>query len=99
MRSLTLVTRSLGLPSNVTGQCSHHGQAQQRRAAVELLTLRRTRAEVGPPPPPLLEVAVPVPQTDFQAALYRTVLTRHFELLADPKPPRHAGHRCTREFS
>lgn len=61
---------------------------------VQGLTLRRTRGEVGPPPPQLLELAVPVNPTASQAALYRTVLTRHFELLADPKPPRHAGHRC-----
>ena len=70
-------------------------QAERRRAVVEGLTLRRTRQEVGtPPPPPLLELTLPVDMAPSQATLYRTVLSRHFELLADPKPPHHAGHRC-----
>lgn len=41
----------------------------------------------------LLEVALPVELTAPQAACYRTVLTRFYELLSDPKPPRHSGHR------
>lgn len=55
--------------------------------------LRRLRADVGPPAPALLEVTLPVELTAPQAACYRNVLTRFYELLSDPKPPRHSGHR------
>ncbi len=40
-------------------------------------------------------VQVPVELTDSQAECYRTLLARFFEVLADPKPPRHGGHRAS----
>lgn len=42
----------------------------------------------------LVQVVLPVELTRLQAGCYRTVLTRFYELLSDPKPPRHSGHRC-----
>lgn len=32
--------------------------------------------------------------TDSQAECYRALLARFYEVLADPKPPRHGGHRA-----
>lgn len=40
------------------------------------------------------EVRIPLDPTPAQAAAYRTVLTRSYELLADAKPSRHAGYRA-----
>ncbi|GIM15000.1 hypothetical protein Vretimale_17869 [Volvox reticuliferus] len=40
------------------------------------------------------EVQIPVELSELQAACYRTVLARHFEVLADPRQPRHSGHRA-----
>ena len=37
---------------------------------------------------------IPVELTPAQAAAYRTVLTRSYELLSDPKPSRHSGYRA-----
>lgn len=37
---------------------------------------------------------IPLDPTPSQAAAYRTVLTRSYELLADAKPSRHAGYRA-----
>jgi hypothetical protein len=70
-------------------------QAEKLRGALSTLTLRRLRADCGPPAPALLEVTLPVELTPPQAACYRSVLTRFYELLSDPKPPRHSGHRCS----
>jgi hypothetical protein len=70
-------------------------QAEKLRGALATLTLRRLRADCGPPAPALLEVTLPVELAPPQAACYRSVLTRFYELLSDPKPPRHSGHRCS----
>lgn len=40
------------------------------------------------------QVRIPVELTPAQAAAYRTVLTRSYELLSDPKPSRHSGYRA-----
>lgn len=37
---------------------------------------------------------IPAGLTPSQAAAYRTVLTRSYELLSDPKPSRHSGYRA-----
>lgn len=56
--------------------------------------LRRTRAGLGFPPRPLREVRLPLELAPGQAAGCRAVLARAFEVLADPHPPRHSGHRA-----
>ncbi|GLI58399.1 hypothetical protein VaNZ11_000099 [Volvox africanus] len=40
------------------------------------------------------EVQIPVELSELQVECYRTVLARHFEVLTDPRPPRHSGHRA-----
>lgn len=45
-------------------------------------------------PPYPLQVRIPLDPTPSQAAAYRTVLTRSYELLADARPSRHAGYRA-----
>ena len=62
--------------------------------AVQPWLLRRLRADTGAPPPPGREVWVPVCLTPVQRAAYCSVLVRNVEILTDPKPPRHAGHRA-----
>ena len=62
--------------------------------AVQPWLLRRLRADTGAPPPPRREVWVPVCLTPVQRAAYCSVLVRNVEILTDPKPPRHAGHRA-----
>lgn len=57
-------------------------------------SLRRPRALLGSPVLPPAEVRIPVGLTPAQAAAYRTVLTRSYELLSDPKPSRHSGYRA-----
>ena len=60
---------------------------------LEPLCLRRVRSSVGAPVAPVLEFMLPADLSAEQAASYRTVLTRFYEVLADPKPPRHMVHR------
>ena len=60
---------------------------------LEPLCKRRVRAEVGAPVAPVLEFALPAELSPEQRGCYRTVLTRFYEVLADPRPPRNAGHR------
>ena len=60
---------------------------------LEPLCKRRVRAEVGAPVAPVLEFALPAELSPEQRSCYRTVLTRFYEVLADPRPPRNAGHR------
>lgn len=48
----------------------------------------------SPAPTPAPQVRLPVGLTPAQAAAYRTVLTRSYELLSDPKPSRHSGYRA-----
>jgi hypothetical protein len=61
---------------------------------LEPLCKRRVRAEVGAPVALPLEIALPADPSPEQRSCYRTVLTRFYEVLADPRPPRNAGHRC-----
>ena len=68
-------------------------QAQHIRPMLEPLCKRRVRAEVGAPVAPVLEFALPAELSPEQRGCYRTVLTRFYEVLADPRPPRNAGHR------
>ena len=60
--------------------------------------LRRLRSEVGasvnPPGVPTVEVSLPLDLSREQRQCYRAVLARFYEVLADPRPPRHAGHRA-----
>lgn len=52
---------------------------------------------VHPSPPVRQEVAIPAELSPAQAEAYRTVLARHFETLADPRPPRSVpslAHAC-----
>ena len=62
------------------------------------IVMRRLRSEVGspinPPEVPTIEVSLPVDLSREQRECYRAVLARYYELLTDPKPPRHAGHRA-----
>lgn len=65
---------------------------------LEPLLLRRLRSEVPGsiqlPHVPTIEVSLPVELSQEQQDCYRTVLARFYEVLADPRPPRHAGHRA-----
>ena len=60
---------------------------------LEPLCLRRVRADMGAPVAPVLEFSLPADLTLEQCTCYRAVLTRFYEVLADPKPPRHSGLR------
>lgn len=40
------------------------------------------------------EALLPVDLTPAQADCYRLVLARSFDMLADPRPARHSGHRA-----
>lgn len=60
---------------------------------LEPLCLRRVRAAMDAPVAPVLEFMLPAELAPEQCSLYRAVLTRFYEVLADPKPPRHSGHR------
>ena len=62
--------------------------------AVHPWLLRRLRAETGAPQAPEREVWMPLCLTPVQRAAYCSVLLRNIEILTDPKPPRHAGHRA-----
>ncbi len=53
------------------------------------MLLRRTAANVGHAPSlGSREVLLPVPLAKAQAAMYRTLLTRQYELLTDPRAVR-----------
>ncbi len=67
---------------------------QAAAAALGESCLRRTRAGLGFPPRALREVRLPLELAPGQAAACRGVLARAFEVLADPHPPRHSGHRA-----
>lgn len=69
-------------------------QVQQLRQLVDPYALRRPRSLLGGAVLPPAEMRVPVALTPAQAAAYRTVLTRSYELLSDPKPSRHSGYRA-----
>ena len=62
--------------------------------ALQPLTLRRLRSEVGSPAGRHREIWMPLQATPLQKAAYCSVLVRSIDVLADPKPPRHAGHRA-----
>lgn len=81
------------LPSAQTC-CQRCHQVRLIRKRVEPCCLRRLRSAVDSLVVPRLEVAMPVRMPRQQAAAYKTVLTRFYEMLADPKPPRHSGHRA-----
>ena len=41
-----------------------------------------------------VEVSLPMPLVPQQRECYRLSLARFYEVLADPRPPRHQGHRA-----
>jgi hypothetical protein len=69
-------------------------QASELRKLLDSSTLRRPRSIAGTHVHLAAEVRIPLDPTPSQAAAYRTVLTRSYELLADAKPSRHAGYRA-----
>lgn len=82
---------------DIPGGVEHMPEAQQiqhLRQLVEPYSLRRPRSLLGGEVLPAAEVRIPVSLTPAQAAAYRTVLTRSYELLSDPKPSRHSGYRA-----
>ena len=80
--------------SGLSGALWPLAQAQHIRPMLEPLCLRRVRSAMDAPVAPLLEFMLPADLAPEQCGAYRTVLTRFYEVLADPKPPRHSGHRC-----
>lgn len=52
-------------------------------------------AHAHAPQGPRKELLLPVELSAQQAECYRTLLARYYEILADPKVPRHSGHRAT----
>ncbi|KAK9823247.1 hypothetical protein WJX72_001331 [[Myrmecia] bisecta] len=69
-------------------------QAAVMKPLIEPHMLRRARSSVAQPALPRREITLPVELAGEQAQCYRTVLARFYEMLADPKPPRHSGHRA-----
>ena len=65
---------------------------------MEPVLLRRQRSEVGASASalglPTVEVSIPVDLSREQRECYRVALVRFYDVLADPRPPRHAGHRA-----
>lgn len=57
--------------------------------------LSRTKAEAGLPARPGCEVRVPLQLSEAQLECYRDVLARRFDVLADPKRPRHSAQRTS----
>ena len=81
--------RTAGLPPKRL-----HAQAQLMVKALQPLALRRLRADTGARTGKQREIWVPLRATPAQRAAYCSVLVRSIDVLTDPKPPRHAGHRA-----
>ena len=71
-----------------------HAQVQLIAKALQPLALRRLRADTGAHSGKQREIWVPLKAAPAQQAAYCSVLVRSTDVLTDPKPPRHAGHRA-----
>ena len=88
----------LQVPGSFTGMLTASAAAFQADLAQKQLqqrALARSKAELGLPVRPKREARLPLQLSEAQLECYRDVLARRFDVLADPKRPRHSAQRTS----
>lgn len=70
-------------------------QADLAQKLLQQRALARSKEELGMPVRPAREARVPLQLSEAQLECYRDVLARRFDVLADPKRPRHSAQRTS----
>lgn len=70
-------------------------QADLAQKLLQQRALARSKEELGLPVRPKAEARVPLQLSEAQLECYRDVLARRFDVLADPKRPRHSAQRTS----
>ncbi|KAK9839116.1 hypothetical protein WJX74_009858 [Apatococcus lobatus] len=82
------------IPTNLE-DLEEEQQVEELRRCVRPHLQQQERSEVGAGQVVICrEALLPVDLTPAQADCYRLVLARSFDMLADPRPARHSGHRA-----
>lgn len=70
-------------------------QADLAQKLLQERALARSKEELGLPVRPKREARLPLQLSEAQLECYRDVLARRFDVLADPKRPRHSAQRTS----
>ena len=70
-------------------------QADLAQKQLQQRALARSKEELGLPVRPKREARLPLQLSEAQLECYRDVLARRFDVLADPKRPRHSAQRTS----
>ena len=82
------------LPGNLDEEEDSSKQVAALQAELKPLTMQRPRSIIGEIDAPSCEIRIPVALRRKQIESYKTVLTKSYELLADPKASRFSGYRA-----
>ena len=85
------------VPGSFTGMLTTAAASQADLAQKQLQqrALARGKEELGLPVRPKREARLPLQLSEAQLECYRDVLARRFDVLADPKRPRHSAQRTS----
>ena len=82
-----------GFAGMLTGSAASQADLAQKQ--LQQRALARSKEELGLPVRPKREARLPLQLSEAQLECYRDVLARRFDVLADPKRPRHSAQRTS----